>query len=113
MRPVEPAGTAGMQHAGSPCRAASQRSTISELVGPGEPVTYVRTRVGTTMVAIFGHSWGCPLGVLAEASQLNLLKRAPALQMPVFFFLGRRDHWVPPETSGAAPPVISRSTRCQ
>jgi pimeloyl-ACP methyl ester carboxylesterase len=35
----------------------------------------------------------------AEASKLNLLKLAPALQMPVFFFLGRRDHWVPPETS--------------
>lgn len=36
-----------------------------------------------------------------EASKLNLLKLAPALQMPVFFFLGRRDHWVPPETSVA------------
>lgn len=34
-----------------------------------------------------------------EVSKLNLLKLAPALQMPVFFFLGRRDHWVPPETS--------------
>jgi pimeloyl-ACP methyl ester carboxylesterase len=37
----------------------------------------------------------------AEVSRLNLLKAAPALQMPVFFFLGRRDHWVPPETSVA------------
>jgi len=37
----------------------------------------------------------------AEVSKLNLLKLAPALQMPVFFFLGRRDHWVPPETSVA------------
>jgi pimeloyl-ACP methyl ester carboxylesterase len=36
-----------------------------------------------------------------EASKLNLLKLAPALQMPVFFFLGRQDHWVPPETSVA------------
>jgi pimeloyl-ACP methyl ester carboxylesterase len=35
----------------------------------------------------------------AEVSRLNLLDAAPALQMPVFFFLGRRDHWVPPETS--------------
>ena len=25
----------------------------------------------------------------------------PGLQMPVFFFLGRHDHWVPPETSVA------------
>jgi pimeloyl-ACP methyl ester carboxylesterase len=36
-----------------------------------------------------------------EASKLNLLTLAPALQMPVFLFLGRRDHWVPPETSVA------------
>jgi pimeloyl-ACP methyl ester carboxylesterase len=37
----------------------------------------------------------------AEVSRLNLLTLVPALQMPVFFFLGRRDHWVPPETSVA------------
>lgn len=36
-----------------------------------------------------------------EVSKLNLMKAAPALQMPVFFFLGRKDHWVPPETSVA------------
>jgi pimeloyl-ACP methyl ester carboxylesterase len=35
----------------------------------------------------------------AEVSQLNLMDLAPALHMPVFFFLGRADHWVPPETS--------------
>jgi pimeloyl-ACP methyl ester carboxylesterase len=34
-----------------------------------------------------------------EASRLNLLQLAPALEMPVFFFLGRKDHWVPPEAS--------------
>jgi pimeloyl-ACP methyl ester carboxylesterase len=37
----------------------------------------------------------------SEASRINLLDAVPALQMPVFFFLGRRDHWVPPETSVA------------
>jgi pimeloyl-ACP methyl ester carboxylesterase len=37
----------------------------------------------------------------AEVSALNLMKVAPAFQMPVFFFLGRRDHWVPPEISVA------------
>ena len=37
----------------------------------------------------------------AEVSRLNLIELAPALQMPVFFFLGRKDHWVPPETSVA------------
>ena len=34
-----------------------------------------------------------------EVSRINLLKDAPALRVPIFFFLGRRDHWVPPETS--------------
>ena len=36
-----------------------------------------------------------------EVSALNLMKAVPALQMPVFFFLGRRDHQVPAETSVA------------
>ena len=31
-----------------------------------------------------------------EVSRLNLVDLAPALEMPVFFFLGRNDHWVPP-----------------
>jgi pimeloyl-ACP methyl ester carboxylesterase len=35
----------------------------------------------------------------AEVSRLNLIELAPALQMPVFFFLGRNDHWVSPATS--------------
>jgi pimeloyl-ACP methyl ester carboxylesterase len=37
----------------------------------------------------------------AEVSTLNLMKLVPALQMPVFFFLGRHDHWVPAEVSVA------------
>jgi pimeloyl-ACP methyl ester carboxylesterase len=37
----------------------------------------------------------------AEVSRLNLHELVPALRMPVFFFLGRKDHWVPPETSVA------------
>jgi pimeloyl-ACP methyl ester carboxylesterase len=36
-----------------------------------------------------------------EVSRLNLLELVPALQMPVFFFLGRKDHWVPAEVSVA------------
>lgn len=35
----------------------------------------------------------------AEVSALNLVQAAPALKVPVFFFLGRRDHWVPAEVS--------------
>src|SRR4029450_919525 len=45
----------------------------------------------------------------AEVSKLNLLKLVPTLKMPVVIFVGRRDHWVPPETTVAyfnalAPP---------
>jgi hypothetical protein len=36
-----------------------------------------------------------------EVSRINLLQLAPVLQVPVFFFLGRHDHWVPAETSVA------------
>ncbi len=36
-----------------------------------------------------------------EVSRLNLLELAPVLEVPVFFFLGRQDRWVPPETSEA------------
>jgi pimeloyl-ACP methyl ester carboxylesterase len=36
-----------------------------------------------------------------EVSSIDLSVAAPELQTPVFFFLGRRDHWVPPETSVA------------
>ena len=36
-----------------------------------------------------------------EVSRIDLSVAAPELQMPVFFFLGRHDHWVPPETSVA------------
>jgi len=38
-------------------------------------------------------------GMWTEVSHLNLTELAPALQVPVFFFLGRNDHWVPVETS--------------
>lgn len=36
-----------------------------------------------------------------EVSRLNLLKAVPSLKMPVFFFVGRKDHWVPAEASEA------------
>jgi len=37
----------------------------------------------------------------AEVSALNLTAAAPSLQVPVFFFLGRHDHVIAPETSSA------------
>jgi pimeloyl-ACP methyl ester carboxylesterase len=36
-----------------------------------------------------------------EVTRLDLIEHVPALRMPVFFLLGRHDHWVPPETSVA------------
>ena len=36
-----------------------------------------------------------------ETSLLNLVDLVPTLQMPVFFFLARNDHFVPAETSVA------------
>jgi pimeloyl-ACP methyl ester carboxylesterase len=46
-----------------------------------------------------------------EVSALNLLVAAPALQIPVFFLLGRHDHWVPPETSVAYFDVLSAPSK--
>jgi deazaflavin-dependent oxidoreductase (nitroreductase family) len=37
----------------------------------------------------------------AEVSRLNLIKAAPELKIPVFFFLGRKDPWIPPQVSVA------------
>jgi pimeloyl-ACP methyl ester carboxylesterase len=36
-----------------------------------------------------------------QVSRLNLLELVPALQIPVFFLIGRNDYFVPPETSVA------------
>jgi pimeloyl-ACP methyl ester carboxylesterase len=50
----------------------------------------------------FMHAFRFSIGAMwPEVSRLNLMKVAPALQMPVFFFLGRKDHWVPWEISMA------------
>lgn len=46
-----------------------------------------------------------------EVSKLNLLERVPALPMPVVFFLGRRDRWVPPETSVAYVDALVAPTK--
>jgi pimeloyl-ACP methyl ester carboxylesterase len=43
----------------------------------------------------------CLDAMWSEVSRLNLIELAPVLQMPVFFLLGRKDHWVPTEASVA------------
>ena len=47
-----------------------------------------------------GSLWS-PKVMWAEISVLNLTTIEPALQMPVFFFIGRHDHVVASETSAA------------
>jgi pimeloyl-ACP methyl ester carboxylesterase len=42
-----------------------------------------------------------------EVSRLNLTRLAPALAMPVFFFIGRHDHVIAPETSAAYFEMLS------
>lgn len=46
-----------------------------------------------------------------EISALNLVKAAPTLQVPVFFFLGRHDHVVAPETSIAYFDMLSAPSK--
>jgi len=47
----------------------------------------------------------------AEVSRLNLLEAVPELQMPVFFFLGRRDPWIPPQVSVAYFDVLTAPSK--
>jgi pimeloyl-ACP methyl ester carboxylesterase len=47
----------------------------------------------------------------AEVSALNLGEAVPVLRVPVFFFLGRHDHWVAPETSTAYFDVLTAPSK--
>ncbi|MGN6170250.1 MAG: alpha/beta hydrolase, partial [Solirubrobacteraceae bacterium] len=66
-----------------------------------------RAVLGGKESSIFGlpHAWrGFRFSMdamWAEVSRLNLIELVPDLQVPVLFFLGRQDHWVPPQTSVA------------
>jgi pimeloyl-ACP methyl ester carboxylesterase len=46
-----------------------------------------------------------------EVSALNLVKAAPVLAMPVFFFIGRHDHVIAPETSVAYFDMLSTPSK--
>jgi len=46
-----------------------------------------------------------------EISALNLVQAVPALQMPVFFFIGRHDHVVAGETSAAYFDVLTAPSK--
>jgi pimeloyl-ACP methyl ester carboxylesterase len=47
----------------------------------------------------------------SQVSRLNLIELVPSLRMPVFLLLGRRDHWVPPETSVAYLDALSAPSK--
>jgi pimeloyl-ACP methyl ester carboxylesterase len=47
----------------------------------------------------------------SEVSRLNLIESAAALQMPVFFLIGRQDHFVPPEASVAYFDALTAPTK--
>lgn len=46
-----------------------------------------------------------------EVSNLNLVQSVPILQVPVFFFLGRNDHWVSPDVSLAYFEVLTAPSK--
>lgn len=46
-----------------------------------------------------------------EVSRLNLVDAVPELQVPVFFFLGRRDPWIPPEVSAGYFEALSAPSK--
>jgi pimeloyl-ACP methyl ester carboxylesterase len=46
-----------------------------------------------------------------DVSRLDLIERAPSLEVPVAFLLGRRDRWVPPETSVAYFEALSAPSK--
>src|SRR5262245_57466971 len=63
------------------------------------PSLYGLFSYSTTWPARLSRNDRIPVGTNPEVSKVNLVTAARTLSMPVFFFLGRRDHWVPPETS--------------
>lgn len=56
-------------------------------------------------------SLSTPNAMWAEVSALNLVKVVPALQVPVFFFIGRHDHVVASETSVAYFDMLSAPSK--
>ena len=88
----------------------TERTWVSRFEGQMRPLALwkvARAVLGGQESSIFelpsgwrGFRWSMN-AMWAEVSRLNLIELAPELQMPVFFFLGRKDHFVPPQTSVA------------
>jgi pimeloyl-ACP methyl ester carboxylesterase len=109
---------------GSPPYAAgavfTERTWVSRLEGQMRPRalwTLARAALAGQESSIFelpssmrGFRWSMD-AMWAEVSRLNLIDLAPRLQMPAFFFLGRKDHFVPPEASVAYFDALSAPSK--
>jgi pimeloyl-ACP methyl ester carboxylesterase/membrane protease YdiL (CAAX protease family) len=85
-----------------------ERTVVSRLVGQTRPgvlwkaarALFARPESSILDLPNFVRGFTFTLEAMwPEVSKLNLLRLVPALRVPVFIFVGRRDHWVPPETS--------------
>ena len=98
----------------------TERTWVSRFEGQMRPRALwklARAVVGGHESSIFelsstmrGFRWSMD-AMWAEVSRLNLIDLAPTLQMPAFFLLGRKDHFVPPETSIAYFDVLTAPSK--
>ncbi|HEU0029162.1 MAG TPA: alpha/beta hydrolase [Kofleriaceae bacterium] len=101
-------------------RLMRERMWVQRLDGQLKPRVlwkYTRAALAGSESSIFelpatyrGFRWSLD-ALWAEASALDLRVRAPRLEVPVFFFLGRKDRWVPPETSVAYFELLSAPSK--
>lgn len=88
----------------------TERACVSRFEGQMRPRALwkvARAVLGAQESSIFelpsamrGFRWSMD-AMWADVSRLNLIDQVPALEMPVFFLLGRKDHFVPPNASVA------------
>jgi pimeloyl-ACP methyl ester carboxylesterase len=88
----------------------TQRTCLSRLEGRMRPralCSLARAVLAGKESSVFelpatmrGFRWSLD-AMWSEVSRLNLIELAPAVHTPVFFFLGRKDRWVPAEISVA------------
>jgi pimeloyl-ACP methyl ester carboxylesterase len=94
----------------SATKVFKERTWVSRLEGKMRPralIELVRALLSVKETSILEmpaawRSFKATLDAMWEdVSKIDLNQLVPALDMPVFFFLGAKDHWVPPETSVA------------
>ncbi len=97
-----------------------QRMCLSQLEGrmaPGEALKMARAVLGgreSSVLELPGAIRGMRFSLNAmweEVTGLDLNRLAPELRVPVFFLLGRNDHWVPAEVSRAYFELLSAPSK--